>query len=314
MTKFLLDSGDPDEYREIAALAKQNGQELWGATTNPTLIAKKLSSKKFTHEEAFDLQRQIVLEILTIVPGAVSAEVYADQETSAKEMIAQGREIATWHERVVVKLPTTIEGFKARTVLRKKGILINNTLVFSLEQIFAICLHEEIIQQTYGPIPQKNGWESFVSPFVGRLDDIGIDGMQLVEEAMLMKEKLNFALPSGKKVWMLEASIRNTSHIKRGIDCNVELMTAPAKVIREWFMLPQAQREILDTRSYAANLTPLPKWDFPNHMLPTATEDAFFEALRTEQLNIQHDLTDKGILRFAQDWQVIIKEDAPTTT
>src|SRR6266700_1817633 len=98
MTKFLLDSGDPNEYREIAALAKEKGSELWGSTTNPSLIAKKLAGKKLTPIDAFKLQKELVEEILTIVPGAVSAEVYADAETSVDQMIEQGRDIATWHE------------------------------------------------------------------------------------------------------------------------------------------------------------------------------------------------------------------------
>ena len=202
MTKFLLDSGDPDEFRLISNLAKENNSQLWGATTNPTLIAKKLSgpstslrgnNKKLSQKEAFQLQKQIVLEILDLVPGAVSAEVYADQKTKASEMIEQGKEIAAWHRRIVVKLPTTIEGFKARTQLRKNGIMINNTLVFSQQQVFAICLHEQIIQREFGPItPKANGWQCFVSPFVGRLDDINQNGMQLVENSMKMKNEFGF--------------------------------------------------------------------------------------------------------------------------
>ncbi|MBI4078717.1 MAG: hypothetical protein HY429_00230 [Candidatus Levybacteria bacterium] len=306
MTRFLLDSGDPDEYREISSLAKQKGQELWGSTTNPTLIAKTISSKKITQDEAIALQKEIALEILKIVPGAVSVEVYADEITTAKEMISQGRDFAAWDKRIVVKIPTNIEGFKARSVLRKDGILTNNTLVFSLEQIFAICLHEEIIQQTYGPINSFSGWPPFVSPFVGRLDDSGVDGMELVEQSMVMKQKLNFTFPQGRKVWMLEASVRSTSHIKRGINAEVELLTAPATVYKEWFTLKSEEREKLDTQQYAASLSDLPKWEIPHHLLPTATEDAFFHLLTTDKLNIRHPLTDKGILRFAEDWKSIL--------
>src|SRR5579883_1423586 len=162
MTKFLLDSGDPIEYREIVALAKEKGSELWGATTNPSLIAKKLAGKKITQEEALKMQKDLVMEILEIVPGAVSAEVYAEANTTAEQMIEQGKDIATWHERIYVKLPTTIEGFKARTALRKEGIAINNTLVFSQEQIYAICLHEKVIRETYN-VGDKH-WPSFISP------------------------------------------------------------------------------------------------------------------------------------------------------
>ena len=128
MTKFLLDSGNPDEYKEIAALlgekarldSARQGSELWGSTTNPSLIAKKLASegKKLTPQEAFKLQKDIVLQIIEIVPGAVSGEVYADQNTKAEDMVEQGRDISSWHPRVIVKLPTTLEGMKARLQLR----------------------------------------------------------------------------------------------------------------------------------------------------------------------------------------------------
>src|SRR5882762_5672276 len=128
MTKLLLDSGDLIEYKQMSELAKQ-----------------------------------IVKDILAIVPGAVSAEVYASHETSAEQMIEQGKQIATWDPRVVVKLPTTLEAFKARTELRKLGICINNTLVFSQQQVFAITLHEKLMQQEFGK-PHAD-YPCFISPF-----------------------------------------------------------------------------------------------------------------------------------------------------
>ena len=82
-------------------------------------------------------------------------EVYADEKTTAAEMIKQGQEISRWHKRVFVKLPTTVEGFKARTALRQANIPVNNTLVFSQEQVFAICLHELIIQKQPGMNPYR---------------------------------------------------------------------------------------------------------------------------------------------------------------
>lgn len=299
---YLLDSGDPDEFREIAALAKTQDSELWGATTNPTLIAKKLAGKKISQQEAYELQKQIVLEIISIVPGAVSAEVYADEKTTAEEMVGQGREIATWHERVVVKLPTTIEGFKARSALRKGKVPINNTLVFSQQQIFAICLHEKIMQEQFGPI--QNTWPSFISPFVGRLDDIQIDGMQLVEHGMKIKQLVFKDAPNGAS-WMLEASVRRNEHMQRGITCKTELITAPAKVYREWFSITNEQKN-LSNKNYAQDLEPIQYWQPPPDLLSIQTENAFMQALESGQLNIQHDLTDRGITRFADDWKAII--------
>lgn len=299
--KFLLDSGDPDEYREIASLAKQKGGELWGATTNPTLIAKKLTAhsgnasgqgQKIKRDEAFALQKKIVLEILEIVPGAVSAEVYADANTTAEEMVEQGRTIATWHERVVVKLPTTIEGLRARTELRKANVVTNNTLVFSQEQIFAICLHEQIIQSEFSL--SDPAWPPFISPFVGRLDDIGQQGIDLIANGMKIKKLLKPTL------WMLEASVRSVQHITEGEELGSELITAPGKVYKEFFQGTTAPDKS------ASQLSPIPYWEPSEELLSINSVDAFMEAITSGDLDIHHELTDKGIFRFAQDWNTLI--------
>lgn len=298
-TKFLLDSGDPEEYRKLSQTAKEAGSELWGSTTNPSLIAKKLAGKKLSVKEAFALQKDLVLEILSIVPGAVSAEVYADQSTQATDMIEQGREIASWHERVIVKLPTTIEGFKARTTLRKEKIMTNNTLVFSQEQIFAICLHEHIIQKTEGPT--NDLFPPFISPFVGRLDDIGIDGMSLVEHGMRIKQSFDMTLPASKlAIWMLEASVRTPEHIQRGLDTGTELLTAPIKVYDAWF-----SKQHNPTTS-PQGLTPLPIWTPSKELTEIASVEAFMEALESKKLDISHELTEKGIVKFVEDWKAIL--------
>lgn len=300
MAKFLLDSGNPNEYKEICDLAKKTGFEIWGATTNPSLIAKKLAGKKIKPQEAFELQKEIVLEIIKMVPGAVSAEVYADQNTKAQEMAKQGLEIANWHPRVYVKIPTTFEGFKARTILRKEKVPINNTLVFSSEQIFAICLHERIMQKALG-ITESNR-PSFISPFVGRLDDIGKDGMTIIGNGMKIKEFFN-----SFNLWMLEASVRKVEHIKKGLEMKTEIITAPISVYRKWFSLSSKQRSLLDSHSYAKDLKQIDYWTPSQELLSIESLDEFVNMLETEKLNINHPLTDQGIIRFAQDWNKIIK-------
>ena len=309
MTQYLLDSGDPNEYRSISTLAKEHHEVLFGATTNPTLIAKKLAGKKVSQDEAFELQKQIVMEILDIVPGPVSAEVYADETTTADQMIEQGRTIAKWHERIVVKLPTTLEAFKARTTLRREKILINNTLVFSQQQVLAVCLHEKLLQQE-GSIendwPASNasrsdaGWPPFISPFVGRLDDKGEDGIALIEHAMRQKRAHNFT------PLILLSSVRKLEHVKRGIDCEVDLMTSPGKVYEEWFPLTAEQRTAIDSKAYATNLKTIDYWDPDPELLAIDSVDSFMEALVAGVIDIRHDLTDTGLTRFAQDWQTII--------
>lgn len=303
MTKFLLDSGDPEEYREIQNLARKNNSEIWGATTNPTLVAKQLSNKKLTQKEAFDLQKQIVLEITEIVPGAVSAEVYADENTTAAEMTKQAEEIAKWHRSVTVKLPTTIEGFKARTEIRKQNIPVNNTLVFSQTQVFAICLHELLIQKAFGPT--ENIFPPFISPFVGRLDDINIDGMSLIENSMKIKKQFDLELPQTKlAIWMLEASVRTIGHIKRGLESNVELITAPAKVYHEWFNLSEEEKQKVNNTF--ENLKPVKFWEPSKHYFNIDSLEEFFKLIKSGTLNIKHSLTDKGVIKFAKDWKAIL--------
>jgi len=291
VTRFLLDSGDPGEYKEISALFAKNQHELWGATTNPTLIAKKLAGSKISKEEALNLQKQIVLQIIDIVPGAVSAEVYADEQTKAEEMIEEGKKIAAWHPRVVVKLPTTLEGFKARTALRQQNIIINNTLVFFCEQIFAICLHERIAHKQFGI--KEAPYPCFISPFVGRLDDIGIDGISLVAHGIKMKQTYGFS------PWILEASVRNSSHIQKGIDLKTELITAPLNVYREWF----ARKKQNDNVS----LLPIEYWEPPKELFEIDTIEKFMQALESKKVAIEHELTTKGLIKFAEDWNAIIQ-------
>lgn len=294
-TKLLLDSGDPVEYKEISELAKKNGTEIWGSTTNPSLIAKKLAGQKISQQKAFKLQKQIALEILALVPGAVSAEVYADEQTRAEQMIEQGRDIATWHERIVVKLPTTIEGFKARTALREEKIPINNTLVFSQQQIFAICLHEDILQNQYGPIEDK--YPPFISPFLGRLDDIGENGIDLLVHGMKIKSLVK------SKLWMLEASVRSATHLQKGFEVESELITAPAKALREWFALSIEER---NKPSQSQNLKPIPYWQPSQELLNISSVEDLMSAMESGTLDITHQLTDKGLIRFASDWKAIL--------
>jgi len=294
MTRFILDSGNPQEYESIVKLAHNHGSEIWGSTTNPSLIAKKLSEsgKKLTLDEAFALQKDIVMQILMLVPGAVSAEVYADTETKADEMVEQGLEIAAWDERVVIKIPTTIEGFKARTQLRKKNITINNTLVFSQQQIYAICLHEHLVQKEFNAMSK---WPCFISPFLGRLDDIGEDGTALVKNGMQQKKHFQ------EELWMLAASIRSTRHLADSIDLGTELITAPAKVYTEWFEGGQKPSE----KTEGLKVPPL--WQPIETIEEIESLENFMLALENKTLDISHSLTDKGIIKFTEDWQGILK-------
>ena len=195
--KIFLDTGNVDEIREAAALGV-----LDGVTTNPTLIAKE--GKPF---------KPTVLEICKIVGGPVSVEVVG---TEAGAMCREGQDFASWNEHVVVKLPTTREGVKACKCLSGQGIKINMTLCFSPSQALLVA---------------KAG-ASYVSPFVGRLDDISHDGMELVRQIVQIYKNYDF------KTQVLAASLRHPLHVVQAALAGAHVGTLPYKVLDSMFNHP----------------------------------------------------------------------------
>ena len=195
--KIFLDTGNINEIREAAALGV-----LDGVTTNPTLIAKE--GKPF---------KPTVLEICKIVGGPVSVEVVG---TDSGTMCREGQEFASWHEHVVVKLPTTREGVKACKCLSGQGIKINMTLCFSPNQALLVA---------------KAG-ATYVSPFVGRLDDISHDGMELVRQILQIYKNYGF------KTQVLAASLRHPLHVVEAALAGAHVGTLPYKVLDSMFNHP----------------------------------------------------------------------------
>jgi transaldolase len=195
--KIFIDSGN---LREIEALVPLG--IIDGITTNPSLLAK----------ESGDPQ-QIIKQICRIVGGPVSAEVVT---TDAASMIAEGRELARIDEHVVVKIPFTREGVRAIKALSEDGIRVNTTLIFSAPQaLFAA----------------KVG-ASYVSPFVGRLDDISSDGMGLIRQLVDMFGHYDFPTE------ILVASVRHPLHIVEAARMGADICTCPAAVIEACFKHP----------------------------------------------------------------------------
>ncbi len=195
--KFFLDTANINEIREAASLGI-----LDGVTTNPSLIAKEGKPFKAT-----------ILEICKIVQGPVSAEVIA---TDAGSMCKEAQEYASWDKHVVVKLPTTREGLKACKCLSEQGIKVNMTLCFSANQALLVA---------------KAGG-TYVSPFLGRLDDIGHVGMDLIRQIVQIYKNYDF------KTQVLAASLRHPLHV---IDCalaGAHVSTMPAKVLDQMFKHP----------------------------------------------------------------------------
>ncbi len=199
--KLFLDTGD---VREVKAAAEWG--VLDGVTTNPSLIAK--SGRGF---------RETVLEICECVPGgAISAELVA---TDYDAMLKEALEIHSWHEQIVVKVPMTENGVRLTRTLSDRGVRTNVTLVFSVNQAL---------------LAAKAG-ATFISNFVGRVDDIGGDGMQAVRETVEMVESYGFDSE------VLVASIRHPMHVVESLRCGAHIATMPFKIFQQLFHHPLSE-------------------------------------------------------------------------
>jgi len=189
--KFFVDTAEVKEIRELADIGL-----LDGVTTNPSLIAK--SGRAF---------KEVVAEICAIVPGPVSAEVTA---LDAEGMIREGRELRKIAKNVAVKVPLTLDGLKACKALTSEGTMVNVTLCFSANQAL---------------LAAKAG-ASFISPFLGRLDDINLDGMELISEIRQIYDNYDFATE------ILAASIRTANHVKQAALIGADIATIPPAVLK----------------------------------------------------------------------------------
>ncbi len=277
-TKIFLDSGDPAETRTMINLLGS----LDGQTTNPTLVSKHPvvkerfeNGQKFTPKEIMDFYKQVVSEISALIPaGSVSIEVYADKHTTHEEMIAQARAMFSWIPNAHIKLPTTTEGLIAAEALVKDGLRINMTLCFSEAQAAAVYV------ATKGA---KKG-QVFISPFVGRLDDQGENGMDIIKNIMGLYKK------GDGHVEVLAASIRNMNQLNASMKYSVDIITAPALLLSEW---NKQGKQVPDGFSYDVPLTPILYHGFD---LDTAWNT----------FDITHPLTEKGLERFSSDWNALI--------
>ncbi len=195
--KFFVDSADVNEIKEAAALGLADG-----VTTNPSLIAK--TGRPYA---------EVLREICQIVNGPVSAEVVA---TEAPAMLEEGVKLAGMHPNIVVKCPLTVEGLKATRALSSRGIRVNVTLIFSPLQ---------------GLAAAKCG-ASYLSPFVGRLDDIGQDGLTVVEQ--LVRILRNYDYPAQ----VLVASVLSPMHLLRAAEIGAHVATLPFNVIKQTLAHP----------------------------------------------------------------------------
>jgi transaldolase len=190
--KFFIDTGDVGEIREAHAMGLVDG-----VTTNPSLIAK--SGRKY---------RDVVVEICEIVDGPISAEVLS---TTYDEMMAEAREWHKLHKNIVVKLPLIPDGLKGVRTCAKEGIRTNVTLCFSPNQAL---------------LAAKAG-ASYISPFIGRLDDISETGMNLIEKIVTIYNNYNY------ETEVLVASIRNPTHVVDAAMIGADICTIPFSVMQQ---------------------------------------------------------------------------------
>ncbi len=272
-TKIFLDSGIPTETQEMLQLLTF----LDGQTTNPSLMAKNpvLSGKKFSKSELYDTYQKIATEISGLLPqGSVSLEVYADKDTSYEVMLEEGRKLNQWIPNAHIKLPITKVGLQVARTLVDEGVNVNMTLCFTQDQAAAV------YQATTGA---KRG-QVYVSPFIGRLEDIGFSGMSLVFniEQMYREE-------GDGHVMILAASIRSLEHLMLCLSRNIDIITAGSGVYKRWAdqgcIVPDATYQHISDRE----AIPYTK-----------------DLLQNPSVDIQHNLTDTGLQRFADDWNNLL--------
>ncbi|EKD43869.1 MAG: hypothetical protein ACD_72C00090G0001 [uncultured bacterium] len=195
--QFFIDTANAEEIKTAHAWGLVDG-----VTTNPSLVAK----------EGRDF-KQVVMEICEIVDGPISAEVIS---LESDKMIVEAKELASWHKNIIVKIPCTPDGLKAVKELTKQKIKTNVTLVFSANQVL---------------LAAKAG-ATYISPFVGRLDDAGEDGLQMIEDSLAIIKNYNFTSK------ILVASIRSPLTVQKAAMLGAHVATIPFKVLQQLFKHP----------------------------------------------------------------------------
>ncbi len=280
-TRIFLDGGDPAETKEAIKLMGF----LDGQTTNPTLISKNPEARKriekgekFKENEILEFYRLVVKELSGMMPdGSISIEVYADANTPYDKMLKQAKEMFSWIPNAHIKFPTSKEGLKAAEHAIKDGLRVNMTLCFQQEQAAAV----------YSATKGAKKGDVFVSPFIGRLDDKGENGMDLIANIIKMFKN------SDGHVEVLTASVRNLDHLLYALKLKSDIVTVPFKIIKEW-----SEKKLSvpgDEYSYkSGNLKGIQYKDVNLNQ-------------SWQNYDISHELTDRGMESFSKDWNGLIK-------
>lgn len=279
-TKLFLDGGDPDETQKIIKLLGF----LDGQTTNPTLISKNPEARKrlergekFSSSEVLDFYQTVVKTISGLIPkGSVSVEVYADAGTATNTLLQQGKEMFSWIPNAHVKFPASREGLQAAARAMAEGLRVNMTLCFTQEQAAAV----------YAATRGAKRGRVYVSPFIGRLDDLGENGMDVIANIITMY------LKGDGHVEVLTASVRNMDHFLYALKLGSDIITAPYDVLKAW----------------GEKGMPVPGNDYrydSKNLKPLLYKEISLDK-KWEEYDIRHELTDKGMEKFSADWNALI--------
>jgi transaldolase len=280
-TKIFLDSGDPAETRQAIELLGF----LDGQTTNPSLMVKNPVAQerlkrgdKFTKEEIYSFYQKTIQEISALIPnGSVSVEVYADKNSTVEEIVKQSQEMFAWAPNLHVKIPLIKNGLAAVELLAKESVRMNVTLCFSEEQALAVYLAANRIF----------AGQIFISPFVGRLDDQGENGMDLIKNIIKLYDEVD------SKVEVLVASVRTLDHFLYSLQLGAGIITAPLKILKEW----KEKGMVIPSDDYAYPVGNLKPIDYQN-----------LKKENWQDCDICHGLTDAGLDKFASEWNGMIRE------
>lgn len=286
---IFLDGADPAETTHADEMLKVAGHSgIMGQTTNPSLIAKNpdvmkyvVEGKKLTTDEALREYRKIVEAIAKVTSGPISIQVIADHTTSKEEMLRQAKVYQSWIPNGVVKFPCTYAGLEAASEYCKIGS-INITLNFSQDQAAAVHL------ATMKPFDSAQGKNQvYISPFVGRLDDVGENGMDVVVNILRMYQNVS------SHVKVLTASVRKLDHIFYALFLKSAAVTIPKKLLTQWADM----RFTLPLHSY--------------RYLPVNLRHISYKELDLtddwRDFDLSHPLTDSGLTKFMEDWKSIVK-------
>ena len=280
--KIFLDSGDPAETEMVLdRLGFLDGQ-----TTNPSLIAKNPAATtrlaqglRFRAAEVAEFYQDIIRKIARLLPeGSISIEVYADARTPAEEMLAEGRKMSAWIPNAQIKYPITAAGLAAAAESVRAGLRVNLTLCFASAQAAAV------YAATQGAAPGQ----AYISPFIGRLDDRGENGIDLIRNIVHLYR------PSDGHVSVLAASIRTVDHLLASISGGADIITAPAKVLLAW----------------AEQGLPLPGADYiyRTELKPIGRPEVNL-VKNWKEYDIRHELTERGLEKFVQDWNALVSQE-----